>query len=98
MTGEITLRGRVLPIGGLKEKALAADREGLKTVLFPDGNVKDLGEIPAEVRERVKLIPVKHFREVAAFALGPAAAAPPDAKPAWLASGAAAPSPPPPPQ
>ena len=87
MTGEITLRGRVLPIGGLKEKVLAADREGLKTVLFPDGNVKDLEEIPAEVRERVKMIPVKHFREVAALALG-AAPSLPAAKPAWLSPGA----------
>jgi ATP-dependent Lon protease len=74
MTGEITLRGRVLPIGGLKEKALAADREGLKTVLFPEGNAKDLEEIPAEVRSRVKLVPVKHFSEVAALALAPAPA------------------------
>ena len=72
MTGEITLRGRVLPIGGLKEKVLAADREGLKTVLFPEGNLKDLEEIPAEVRGRVKLVPVKHFSEVAALALGAA--------------------------
>ena len=87
MTGEITLRGRVLPIGGLKEKVLAADREGLKTVLFPDANIKDLEDIPAEVRARVKMIPVKHFREVAALALG-AVAAPPDAKPVWLAPGA----------
>jgi len=71
MTGEITLRGRVLPIGGLKEKVLAADREGLKTVLFPKGNVKDVEEIPAEVRERLKLVPVAHFQEVAALALGP---------------------------
>ncbi|MDE2511644.1 MAG: endopeptidase La, partial [Elusimicrobia bacterium] len=88
MTGEITLRGRVLPIGGLKEKVLAADREGLKTVLFPDGNVKDLEEIPAEVRERIKMIPVKHFREVAALALG-AVAAIPEVKPAWLTPSAA---------
>jgi ATP-dependent Lon protease len=87
MTGEITLRGRVLPIGGLKEKVLAADREGLKIVLFPDGNAKDLEEIPAEVRERVKLVPVKHFREVAALALG-APSARPEAKPLWLAPGA----------
>jgi ATP-dependent Lon protease len=74
MTGEITLRGRVLPIGGLKEKVLAADREGLKTVLFPAGNVKDLEEIPEEVRSRVKMVPVKTFSEVAALALAPAPA------------------------
>jgi ATP-dependent Lon protease len=92
MTGEITLRGRVLPIGGLKEKVLAADREGLKIVLFPEANVKDLEDIPAEVRARVKMIPVKHFREVAALALGPVAV-PPDAKPVWLAPGAPSASP-----
>jgi ATP-dependent Lon protease len=85
MTGEITLRGRVLPIGGLKEKVLAADREGLLTVLIPEANVKDLEDIPAEVRARVKLVPVKTFREVAEIALGPRPAQPP-AKPAWLAS------------
>jgi ATP-dependent Lon protease len=87
MTGEITLRGRVLPIGGLKEKALAADREGMKLILFPDGNVKDLEEIPAEVRERVKMVPVKNFTDVAALALGPAPAVLPEAKPAWVAPG-----------
>ncbi|MBI3289383.1 MAG: endopeptidase La, partial [Elusimicrobia bacterium] len=59
MTGEITLRGRVLPIGGLKEKVLAADREGLKTVLLPDANLKDLEDIPAEVLARLKMVPVK---------------------------------------
>jgi ATP-dependent Lon protease len=81
MTGEITLRGRVLPIGGLKEKVLAADREGLKLVLFPDGNVKDLEDIPAEVRERVKMVPVKNFSDVAGLALGLAPAALPAVKP-----------------
>lgn len=70
MTGEITLRGRVLSIGGFKEKVLAADREGLTTVLFPAGNVKDLDEIPSEIRERVKLVAVKRFSEVATLALG----------------------------
>ena len=87
MTGEITLRGRILPIGGLKEKALAADREGLKLVLFPDGNAKDLEDVPAEVRERVKMVPVKHFSEVAALALAPAPAVLPRPKPAWTATG-----------
>ncbi|MBI5246292.1 MAG: endopeptidase La [Elusimicrobia bacterium] len=87
MTGEITLRGRVLPIGGLKEKVLAADREGLKTVLFPDANVKDLEEIPAEVLTRVKMVPVKHFRDVASLALGPLPASAPAAKTPWLAPG-----------
>jgi ATP-dependent Lon protease len=85
MTGEITLRGRVLPIGGLKEKVLAADREGLKTILFPDGNIKDLEDIPAEVRARVKLVPIKHFREVAVLTLGAAPEFAPAVKPAWIA-------------
>ncbi len=90
MTGEITLRGRVLPIGGLKEKLLAADREGLKTVLIPEANVKDLEDVPAEVRARLKIVPVKHFREVAALALGAAEAAPQTkTKPAWRAPGSA---------
>jgi len=88
MTGEITLRGRVLAIGGLKEKLLAADREGLKTVVIPDTNLKDLEDLPKEVRERLKIVPVKHFREVAALALGPAPAAP-EAKSSWLTPGPA---------
>ncbi|MBI4062152.1 MAG: endopeptidase La, partial [Elusimicrobia bacterium] len=86
MTGEITLRGRVLPIGGLKEKVLAADREGLKTVVFPEANLKDLEDIPASVRKRLKMTPVKHFREVAALALGPLPVAAPAEKPLWLAA------------
>ncbi|PIR18524.1 MAG: endopeptidase La [Elusimicrobia bacterium CG11_big_fil_rev_8_21_14_0_20_64_6] len=88
MTGEITLRGRVLPIGGLKEKVLAADREGLKTILFPEANEKDLEDIPADVLKRLKMLPVKHFRDVAAVALGPLPATAPEAKPTWLAPGA----------
>jgi ATP-dependent Lon protease len=86
MTGEITLRGRVLPIGGLKEKLLAADREGIKTALIPEANVKDLEDVPVEVRARLKIVSVKHFREVAALALGPAPVGP-EAKPSWLAPG-----------
>ena len=58
MTGEISLRGRVLPIGGLKEKLLAALRGGIKTVLIPEENVKDLAEIPAEVKKKMEIIPV----------------------------------------
>jgi ATP-dependent Lon protease len=85
MTGEITLRGRVLPIGGLKEKVLAADREGLKTVLFPEANVKDLEDIPAEVRARIKMVPVKNFREVATLVLGAPVPIVP-VKSAWLTS------------
>lgn len=64
MTGEITLRGRVLAIGGLKEKVLAAYREGIKTVLYPEGNKKDLTDIPANIQSKVKLIAVKHMDEV----------------------------------
>lgn len=64
MTGEITLRGRILAIGGLKEKVLAALRAGIKTVLFPQGNVKDLENIPEYVKEKIELIPVGHLDEV----------------------------------
>ena len=69
MTGEITLRGRVLPIGGLKEKLLAALRGGIKTVLIPEDNVKDLAEIPDNVKSGMKLIPVSHVDEVLKHAL-----------------------------
>jgi ATP-dependent Lon protease len=72
MTGEITLRGNVLPIGGLKEKLLAAYRMGCKTVLIPDRNIKDLEEVPKELREGLKIIPVKHMDEVIEHALYPA--------------------------
>ncbi|HLE33768.1 MAG TPA: S16 family serine protease, partial [Bacteroidota bacterium] len=63
MTGEITLRGNVLPIGGLNEKLLAAQRSGIKTVLIPKENVKDLAEIQAKVKEGVKIIPVESIEE-----------------------------------
>jgi ATP-dependent Lon protease len=69
MTGEVTLRGRVLPIGGLKEKVLAAFREEVKIVLFPKGNEKDLPDIPENVRTAVQLIPVQNIDEVFARAL-----------------------------
>jgi ATP-dependent Lon protease len=68
MTGEITLRGRVLAIGGLKEKVLAALRAGIKTVLFPRANEKDLQDIPDYVKSRVELIPVAHLDEIFAIA------------------------------
>ncbi|MDQ0188286.1 endopeptidase La [Alicyclobacillus cycloheptanicus] len=71
MTGEITLRGRVLPIGGLKEKSLAAHRAGIKTVLMPEGNERDLRDIPASVREAVRFVPVRHMDDVLAEALLP---------------------------
>jgi ATP-dependent Lon protease len=69
MTGEVTLRGRVLAIGGLKEKLLAALRGGIKTVLIPEENVKDLAEIPVNVTEGLEIIPVGHVDEVLARAL-----------------------------
>jgi ATP-dependent Lon protease len=69
MTGEITLRGRVLPIGGLKEKVLAAHRAGIKRVIIPDRNRADVEEIPAEVRGEMELIPVGRVEEVVAAAL-----------------------------
>ena len=69
MTGEITLRGRVLPIGGLKEKLLAALRAGLKTVLIPAENEKDLEEIPKNVKEGLQIIPVSYVKEVLEKAL-----------------------------
>jgi ATP-dependent Lon protease len=69
MTGEVTLRGRVLPIGGLKEKLLAALRGGITTVLIPAENEKDLAEIPANIREGLTIIPVSHVDEVLRLAL-----------------------------
>ena len=69
MTGEITLRGRVLPIGGLKEKLLAALRGGIKTVLIPEENAKDLVEIPDSDEERLEIIPVSRMDEVLNHAL-----------------------------
>ena len=69
MTGEVTLRGRVLPIGGLKEKLLAALRGGITTVLIPAENEKDLADIPASVKEALEVVPVAHVDEVLARAL-----------------------------
>src|SRR6478735_3276909 len=69
MTGEITLRGEVLPIGGLKEKLLAAHRGGIKSVLIPKENVKDLAEIPEEVKSAIEITPVQWFDEVLERAL-----------------------------
>jgi len=70
MTGEITLRGEVLPIGGLKQKALAAYRSGIKQIIFPKKNEKDLIEIPKEITSRIKFIPVDSVAEVLWHALG----------------------------
>ncbi len=69
MTGEITLRGEVLPIGGLKEKLLAAHRGGVKTVLIPEQNVKDLADIPDNVKNRLEIIPVRWIDKVLEVAL-----------------------------
>ncbi len=69
MTGEITLRGRVLPIGGLKEKAMAAHRGGLRTILIPKENQKDVREIPKKIRAQMRIVPVEHMDEVLKEAL-----------------------------
>lgn len=69
MTGEITLRGRILPIGGLKEKALGALRAGIKTIIIPEKNKKDLAEIPANVKRKIKFIPVSQMKEVLQIAV-----------------------------
>src|SRR5690606_37235668 len=69
MTGEITLRGRVLPIGGLKEKLLAAHRGGIKKVLIPEENAKDLAEIADNVKSGLEIVPVSRMDEVLAHAL-----------------------------
>jgi ATP-dependent Lon protease len=69
MTGEITLRGRVLPIGGLKEKLLAALRAGIKKVMIPEENAKDLAEIPDNVKSGLEIVPVSRMDEVLAHAL-----------------------------
>ena len=70
MTGEITLRGKVLPIGGLKEKSLAAFRKGIKTVVIPRANEKDLAEIPEEVKKTITFVPVTDADEVFTVAIG----------------------------
>lgn len=64
MTGEVTLQGRILPIGGLKEKLIAAYRDGIKKVYFPYANQKDLEEVPQYVKDKIELIPVKHMDEI----------------------------------
>jgi ATP-dependent Lon protease len=69
MTGEVTLRGKVLPIGGLKEKTLAAHRAGIRTFILPKENAKDIGELPEKVRRELNLIPVSSMDEVLQIAL-----------------------------
>lgn len=70
MTGEITITGRVLPVGGIKEKFLAAYRENIKTILYPKTNEKDVSEIPAQIRKELNLIPVTHMDEVVKVVFG----------------------------
>ena len=70
MTGEITLRGKVLPIGGLKEKLLAAERYGVKTVIIPEENKRDLREIEEAAVEKLEIKTVSNFKEVAEIAIG----------------------------
>jgi ATP-dependent Lon protease len=69
MTGEITLRGEVLPIGGLKEKLLAAVRGGIRLALIPEENVKDLAEIPDTIKDKIEIAPVKWIDKVLELAL-----------------------------
>jgi len=69
MTGEITLRGEVLPIGGLREKLLAAQRGGIKTVLIPEENTKDLAEIPDNIKNKLEILPVRWIDRVLEVAL-----------------------------
>ena len=71
MTGEITMRGDVLPIGGLKQKVMAAHRMGYKEVIFPWANKKDIEDIPKEVRDGIKLTPVKTYDEIYPHAIVP---------------------------
>jgi ATP-dependent Lon protease len=77
MTGEITLRGRILPIGGVKEKLLAAHRFGIDTIILPKDNEKDLPEVPEEVRNALTINLVETIDEVVALALEEQAPAPP---------------------
>jgi ATP-dependent Lon protease len=91
MTGEITLRGRVLPIGGLKEKLLAAHRAGIKTFVFPEKNRKDLVDVPKEILDTVEMKPVSTIDEVFKIALLPG----PSLTPAQIEAAQPSMSPPP---
>jgi ATP-dependent Lon protease len=71
MTGEITLRGRVLPVGGVREKVLAAHRAGIKTVILPKKNLKDLIDVPKRARNELHIVPVEHIDQVLEIALAP---------------------------
>jgi ATP-dependent Lon protease len=76
MTGEITLRGRVLPVGGVREKVLAAYRAGIRTVILPKRNMKDLVDVPKRARNELKIVAVEHVDQVLEVALLPAASRP----------------------
>jgi ATP-dependent Lon protease len=89
MTGEITLRGEVTAIGGLKEKLLAALRGGIKTVLIPEENVKDLQEIPENVKNGLEIVPVRWIDKVLEIALEKMPTPLPDEVPAVVAAAAA---------
>src|SRR5262249_8715791 len=82
MTGEITLRGKVLPVGGVKEKILAARRAGIRTLLLPARHDKDLVDIPAHIRKELKIVSVREIAEVLEAALCSIVLARPDAVPA----------------
>jgi ATP-dependent Lon protease len=69
MTGEITLKGNVLPVGGIKEKALAAARAGIREIILPERNIADLEQLPEEVRRKIRFHPVKTMAEVLKIAL-----------------------------
>jgi ATP-dependent Lon protease len=71
MTGEITLRGRVLPIGGVREKVLAGHRAGLRVILLPEKNLKDLHDVPKTVRTQLEIIPIAHMDQVIDLAMAP---------------------------
>jgi len=90
VTGEISLRGRVLPVGGIKEKVMAAQRAGVETVLLPHRNQKDMVEIPPEVLEQIRIVPVETIEEALHLALEPAQPTQP-AQPAQRAPAAAPP-------
>jgi ATP-dependent Lon protease len=97
MTGEITLSGLVLPVGGIREKALAARRHGIKTFVLPQMNEPDLTELPDEVRRELKFVPVRTLEEALKVALPDALAAAPGTMPGSTGSDHAAAAPPPPP-
>ena len=70
MTGEITLRGAVLPVGGVRDKVLAAHRAGLTRIILPHRNLRDLPELPADVRDEIEFVPIKTLSQLVKIALG----------------------------